>query len=417
MKTQGSLSLSKLLILYAFFSLNFANAHPLIEAWQNQSKPSAGLFLEPKVSFFSTSTNYDSTSSTIALPNSVSVTQTYFDLNADYGLTPDFFIFARGSLLSVKVQNPGQKDLTAFGLADQLVGASLRVLKNDSGANLSLQFDATIPAYQKSSALTSGSAYLGDQSVDFTLGSFAQLPLTLESSGHWYGELGGGYTYRSKGYSAAVPVSLFLKREPIANGLLFGLGVRGQFSLKTDANGTTLFAQSVALQESNRGAGGSFLIEGINPAWLAAQGNLGYQNDSGKGLLLSAAIPFSGTYAPSGFQASLSALLSFGTQARANEGHSSKETKRKANQPHGFSSYDLDAKVTSVNDQLYVFKIDKGSSDTLEKGQLFDIFNQDTLTARARIISVKDDEAALNVIEYYQDHWIDIGFTARRIVQ
>ncbi len=418
MKTQGSLSIANILILYAFFGLQTAFGHPLVESWQNRSGTGVGLIFEPRVSLFSTSTNYDLNGTSTPLPNSVSVSQTYFDLNGTYGLTDDFFIFGRLSLLSVKVQNPGQKDLSAFGFADQLVGAAYRIVKKDSGANLSLQFDVGLPAYQKNTALSSSSAYLGDQSVDLTFGGFAQIPIDFNSKSHLYAELGTGYTYRSKGYSSAVPISALLKRDPVNGGILFNVGVRGQISLKTDSSGSTTFGASQALQESNRGAGGSFLIEGINSAWLAAQGSVGYQNESRNGFALTAAIPFSGTYAPSGFQASVSGIFSFGSDdSDSKEGSSERETLHKSSLPGGSTSYDLDAKVTSVNDQLYVFKIEKGSSDGIEKGQLFDVFNQGNLTARARVISVKNDEAALNVLEYYQDNWIDIGHTARRIVQ
>jgi hypothetical protein len=64
-----------------------------------------------------------------------------------------------------------------------------------------------------------------------------------------------------------------------------------------------------------------------------------------------------------------------------------------------------------------LLKINKGSSDSIAKGQTFDIYSGETLMARAQVVSVKLDEAALSVIEYKQEHWIELGFLARRLAQ
>jgi len=82
-----------------------------------------------------------------------------------------------------------------------------------------------------------------------------------------------------------------------------------------------------------------------------------------------------------------------------------------------FSAYDLSSKVTSFNDQAYLVKIDKGSMDGVDKGQIFDLFKKEIPIARAQVTHVKDDEAALSVLEYFQDQWIENGFEARRLVR
>ena len=423
MKTQGSVlerCISRFLISFVFLStvipISGAWANPMIQSFENRSGPGTGLFLEPRASYFATSSNYDSGAKLSALPNAGSVNQTYLDLNASYGLTEDFFLNARFSLL-LEHATSSLQTLSQFGLGDQLLGASYRVLRRESGLGLSLQFDAVIPAYQNANAQTNANPYLGDESTDFTTGGFLEIPTSFGISA-LKAEVGLGYTYRSKGYSSAVPLSFFFKRLPPRRGLTFSLGARGQVSLKTDATKNSAAGLSLAQQLSTQGAVGSNLIDAINPSWWLGQGSIGYEFAPGREIHLTAAAPFSGSNSAGGFQVSLGVSLAFGVSENpAAKSTGSLLNRRRNSQPRNFSTYDQDAKVTSVNDQLYLVKIDQGSSDTIELGQTFDIFNGNDLIARAKVMSVKDDEAALNVVEYYQDHSIETGFTARRLVQ
>ncbi len=423
MKTQGSVleqCISTFLILFTFSLISEAAfAHPVVQYWENRGRAQSGLHLEPRVSFFSTQSNYDSSSQIQSLPNGASVTQIYLDLNLAYGISDHLFLLGRLSALSVKVSNPQQRDLTALGLGDQLLGASYRFQSPESGLGLRVQFDATLPAYQNSAALNNGSAYLGDESIDLTTGGFLEIPFVLGNS-KLSAELGAAYLYRSKGYSSAVPFSFFIRRIPSKQGFLFSAGTRGQISLKNDVTAQSPFTLGLAQQESNRGAAGSALINAINPSWWVAQGTAGYQNAHGQSYTLTLAAPFLGTNVASGLQVSAGAqfALNYSSSHAVDDSLSSgRNPRRKLAKPQGFATYNLDAKVTSVNDQLYLVKIDQGSSENIERGQIFDIFNGNELISRTKVISVKDDEAALNVIEYYQDHWIETGFTARRLVQ
>ena len=91
----------------------------------------------------------------------------------------------------------------------------------------------------------------------------------------------------------------------------------------------------------------------------------------------------------------------------------------KANQ--GIQDYSLEATVTKANDRLNLVKIDKGSIDGVEKGQVFDIFSVRSdgraaeAVARAQVTSVKSDEAALTIIEYFKEKNINEGFIAKRL--
>jgi hypothetical protein len=72
---------------------------------------------------------------------------------------------------------------------------------------------------------------------------------------------------------------------------------------------------------------------------------------------------------------------------------------------------------------MNLVKIDKGSQDGIVAGQMIDIFNtkQDSnpgeAIARARVSSVRPDESALEIIEYYKEISIEEGFIARRLIE
>ncbi len=429
MKTQGSVWSSRFtMILISFGILGLsptASALNTLGVWENHTGSHSGLILEPVFGYLSTSNNFDSSSTLTTLLNGASNTRFKFDLNGTFGINEDFFLFGRLSLLSAKVTVPGQADLSGFGLADQQIGAAYRLFSSDSGISFNAQVEAIIPAYSNSTAKINGSPYFGDGSMDFDFGGFFEFPLT--SDREVYLEAGGAYAYRSKGFSSAIPYTLLLKREPSLKGFLFEGGFSGQISLKTDIATQDATARSVLIQDQLTGSAGGNLINALNPAWIQGQGKLGYKNGQGHSFYLGASAPITGTNAPSGMTFVAGAVFDFGphpteaqtsfSSTRAESLRSRPSSRRSISPRKEFSTYNLDAKVTSSNDQLHLIQIDKGSSDFIEKGQVFDIFNEQELIARAKVTSIRDDEAVLNVIEYYQDRWIEIGFVARRLVR
>ncbi|NDG84263.1 MAG: hypothetical protein EBX52_04395 [Proteobacteria bacterium] len=405
-----------------------ADSHPMLSYWQNRTGSHSGLLLEPRFGYFATSNNYDSTGAQTPVSGVATNTRMSLDLNGSYGVSDDFFLFGRLSALSTRVSTfSGTTDRSSMGLSDQLAGFAYRLLSSDSGFGLNFQAEATLPAYSNVSAKAGNSLYMGDGTVDVTGGAFLEIP--LGSGRETWLEFGGGYTYRSKGFSAAVPYSALVKHDPEGGGLLIEAGVMGQFSLKTDIATNSPSLQTQTNTDRAAGAGilgatdGSYLINGMNPSWMMAEGKLGFKTRSGQSWYAGGSLPFSGTNAPSGISMVIGAVFDF------NSGPSGPETGKPMNARAGgkervllsprkeFQSYDLDAKVTSYNDTLFLVKIDKGKMDLVEKGQLFDIFLGDDPVARAQVSHVKDDESALTVLEYYQDHWIETGFTARRVVR
>jgi cell shape-determining protein MreC len=82
-----------------------------------------------------------------------------------------------------------------------------------------------------------------------------------------------------------------------------------------------------------------------------------------------------------------------------------------------FVQYDLIAKIISTNDQLYLVKIDQGSDSGVEVGQIFDIFAEEGVIAKAKVTNVKNEESALRVIEYLKEKSIETDTIAKRVVK
>jgi hypothetical protein len=421
MKTQGSvwkrLSTMILISFGIWAGAGPSRAHPLLHPVQNRTGSHAGLILEPSAGIFSTSENFDSTSNRVPLTGSNSNMRFLMDLTASYGLSDHLFLFGRLSLQNVNISIMGQPGVSSFGLGDQLVGAAYRLISFDSGASINLQTEATIPAYSNTTAKVQGQPYMGDGSTDLTGSSFVEIP--LGSGNDWYIEGGAGFTYRSNGFSTAIPYSLFLKQDPSQRGLIFEIGMAAQASLKTDIATNDSGQRARLDQDRMSGSAGSFLLNAMNPSWMTAVGRIGFKNSIGHRYTAGVLFPFSGTNSAAGIGGTLAATFDLGASAAAKKDPRSESATgpRGFGIPKGFQTYDLDAQITSFNDQLYLVKIDQGASNGIRKGQIFDIFDKDTIIAQARVSQVKDDECVLSVIEYYHERWIEKGFTARRRVQ
>jgi hypothetical protein len=398
METQAKVykpSIGTLLKSLCFLLISFtASADTLVQNWQNLRPEGKGLTFEPRITFYSSHHNFDSEGESFQLNQPKPISRTYFDLNLSHFLSSEFYWLARVSLLS-------QMNPSLFGLSDQLVGAGYIFRSDPKQWALSAQLETSIPLYQNQNESSS----LGDQSIDTTAGFFARktLPWNLEL------ETGVGLTYRTRQFSAAIPYSMIFRRTQSKRGFIFGVGFNALHSLKTDP--------SSPLDESR-----TYLVNAVNPSWIKSRIQLGYQRSSTQQLVFEWN-RFAGKNTAAGWQMNLSAKFEIGS---SDDDRRSIESERT---PLYTDETDLEARVVSVNDQLYLVKIDSGSSDGIEKGQVFDIFavardtqasDADQLKtenplARAQVSYVKNDKAVLNVVEYYRDQWIEQGCVAKRV--
>ncbi len=376
-------------------------AHPIVQSWQNQMGSLPGLKINPRFTLLNSTQNFDSIGTSYSFGNKLQ--RYYFDVLASYGFSENFFIYGRLSALYTSVSGIGINEQGNLGLSDQMLGSTYRLYESESGFSLNLQGEVVLPAYDNSSAKVSNKPYLGDGSIDMTIGGFLEIPILRRKQDDYFIEAGAGYTYRSKGFSQSIPWNIQIKRYPLEEGFSFSAGARGTTSLETDITN---------LSESALAAGGSYLINAINPSWALAQASLGYQPNKQIEYSISGAYPVFGKSAPLPLQVSIGFQFSF-----EHTPTSEAKSKRKSIHPENFRQYDLDSKVTSFNDQLYMIKIDKGSNSGINKGQIFDIFSGENIVAQARVTNVKSDESILRVLEYFKEQSIEIDAIARRVIQ
>ncbi len=294
------------LILFVFFSIPHLHAATIVQNFNNHAEFNSGFFISPQVNIYSTGENYSSNGTSTGLPYSGKVFQSYYDLGLTYGFTSDLFLFARLSFLYTQVTSQAFSNgaATGSGLGDQLVAISYRFWRDSVGDNLVFQTELTFPAYNNAQSLNNVTPFLGDQSVDFTAGLFTEwlLPFGLESL--YFVEAGAAYTYRSMGFSSAVPWQFVLKRDPL-QGLYVSVGGRGQRSLNdsTQTNAQILSAEGVS---------GSAVADAQNSEWTVGELCSGYRALDGDLYYGKITFPIAGANAPIGLQFLVGAKFDFG---------------------------------------------------------------------------------------------------------
>ena len=233
-------------------------------------------------SMFSTHSNRDGAGKLVDISGLEQYRRVAANLEMEWGLHSKLTFFGRATWLWNDIQTSGLS-ANRFGLSDQSLGLSLRLL--DRTISLDLQVQADIPAYSNASDRANGLPFLGDSSTDITVGGFLTAPLTTGAERSWRAIAGAGYTLRSASFSSAVPWSATLETRPSdGRGVIFSAGVAGFQSLNNDPRGSTVISASSVTPES----GGSFLINAVNPSLAAAKVSLGFQT--------SASTEFTATY-------------------------------------------------------------------------------------------------------------------------
>lgn len=372
--------------------------------------------------YYDSSTNYDPNGSTYTPSGLSQYSRANFDFSGTYGFTSKFSGYARLSweMAKVNTSNPASFGGTTWGFGDQLIGANFRVSEKESGASIDLQAQAEIPVYPgNASATPLTSPVLGDASLNLTAGGIINIPLGWrpDSSRDLLLSGAAGFTYRTAGFSYSVPWSVTLKTKPRQDGFLASLMAFGDFSLKTDSNDSnaTLVYNSLL---TSFNSGGSYVTGGINTSLATARGEVGYVTPSDYTVTLALSQSFYGRSAPDGFTVAFGVSTHVGRGPKGEPAFQSPDQYRKSNK--GYVDYNLDAKVIRANDHFNLIKIDKGSSDGVQVGDVFDVFMTKAngaagaAIARGQVTNIKPNEAAIKVQEYFKEVWIDEGFIARR---
>jgi hypothetical protein len=394
----------------------------IIHSWENRF-PKSSFGMNINSDYFYTSTNFNN-NGTVNTPSGLtSYARLQTDLNVDFKITEQLGIFGRASWQYINLISDA-KGGTGFGFGDQTAGITFRILGADPDAPLTidLQGQADIPGYNNSTSFANLTPYLGDGSLDLTGGIFGGATLLEGKRYKMQALMGAGYTYRSDGFSAAIPWSAFLKFVPQLYGFTADVGATGILSLQTD------YSLSYSSPHSNLVSGGSYITGAVDPSLIQLSVKPGYKFSSDTQLDLIGRLNLWGQNTPAGYSLAFKFQFLFG---RIQESHFEKhlriltplETDSTGNDHPSFTTYSMDANIVKTNGRLNLVKINKGSQDGIDKGQIFDIFNTKVSTpageaiARAQVTSVKSEEAALEILEFYKEVPIEEGFIAKRLIQ
>ena len=377
--------------------------------------------LIPEASYLSTTSNYDYTGTKSLVPNLVSYNRVQTDVIGEYGFTQRLSAFFK---LDWQRTAFNQATLTAsgYGLGDQEAGVNFRVWesateKTVSGVTkrkmgLDLQAQIDFPLYNNTSSRTTMTPAMGDGSKDATLGAFFTLPLNQGKGPRWTLIPGAGYVYRTDGFSSMATWNITLSFSPETTGFYFKGSWIGAKSLLTEVS--TLVTSTATVSD----AGGSFITDTLNSSYQSARGVVGYQ------ITPQTAVYASATATLTGQSVADVMVIAAGLQFRwADTGHRSSIENSYGKSNKGFVNYSLEARVLRANDRMNLIRIDKGTQDGVEVGQLYDIFSiakdgsPSEAVGRAECTSVQASEAALTIKEYYKEVWIEEGFLAKRLVQ
>lgn len=401
-----------LLGLAASLFSHSSHANSFLHFWENRYETHRGFQLSSENAYFRTHENFDADSQTYIPAGLEGYNRFQSDNYAQYGLSPEFSVFGRLSWAYLQVQTTSSLGST-FGLGDQALGATYRIWKNASFA-LDLQAQADIPAYSNGSALEVDRPFLGDGSFDLSVGAFLTYPFTSPRTvAKWSAQGGLAYQWRSQGYSGEIPWSLtgrysarVLPEDP---GAEFELSLLGSLSLQSDAN---------TPDGRPNGVGGSEASGAINPVLTSARLRARYHFSPRIAVALFGVQSLYGLNAPHGFSAGAQLQLRWDPAPSRRRGPELPSEYGKSNQ--GFVEYAFDARVIRSNDRMNLVKIDKGKQDGVAIGQIFDIFkvlpdgSPGEAVARAKCTEVRANEAALTVIEYFKEVWIEEGFIAKQ---
>lgn len=401
-----------------------AHADFTLHAWENRSEREGQLRLGASFQYFSTDTNYDYQGTLLAPSGLEKYTRLVGDLDATLGLSSRLSAFGRLNWSRAEIDNTSRPG-NSFGLGDQTVGLNYRFYDRatDGGMvrSVGIQAQVDLPAYDNAKSDTDLTPHLGDQSIDATIGGFVTGRVLSNRNGSIDLTGGAGYTYRNKGFAAALPWSFELAYRPAhRSGFSGSLMFYGVQTLKGDARANQF--SLVSSTSVSAGSGGSYITGAINPTLLAVKGAVGYESSDDVAVKLTVMRTLYGQFQPSGTTFGAMLEKRFGGEDSRRELRDERGPGR-AKSNSGFVSYSFEARVTRVNDRLHQVKIDRGSQDTVEPGQVFDLFTTRTdgslgePVARARVTSVDTDHAVLTVSEYFKEVWIEEGFVAKRPLQ
>jgi len=389
--------------------------------WLPRSVGVRELRLNPQADYRFSRQNFNESGQAVAVTDLNDVTRVGSQVWASYGLNSSLSLYGKLGWSHFQVDHTTLNlSGSIFGFSEQTLGVNYRIplekaslTRSFAQTAIEIQLQADVPAYSNTTSVNAGIPFLGDGSSDLTGGVFFRMPFGSNQSDFWTLDLGTGLSWRSNGFSMGVPALIQVERISEQSGWVGKASVQGNFALGTDSN---------SLPTSQNGAGGSYMVNAVNPTRIQAEAQLGYRFGPAVAVQLFGRAPVWGIQSAQTWTAGLNFEANFGrhTGPRRPENQSPSEY-GKGNQ--GFVPYTLEGKVLKTNDRLNLVKIDKGLQDGVTKGQVFDIFTvrdggqAGETIARGQVTSALDDQAVLTVIEYFREIWIEEGFIVKKPLQ
>ncbi len=373
---------------WIFFGYLVAFANPIVQPWDL-------LYARPHETVFGFSGSLVDVRAQYAADTTVHANvdamQADGQLTFMHGIADRASFFLRGNWRILEQRAVVPSGLS-YGLGDQSGGTTF-VLMKDYGPMRALyaQLQVDVPCYDNRSYVSHSLPALGSQSIDTSVGMFADFELSQLEEYSLQMQLGFASTYRTAGYTPLMPWLFKLGMYPKKFGIFGNVVLRGSNAM----------ASSVQID------GVSALTQSYSPSILLVGGQLGHVLSSALMLRADFQLSVFGIRAPALASALLTLQWTLGVRQKDVSVWSGMQE---------FEAPFFQALVVSAHDRLNLVKIDKGSQNGIEVGQVFDFFVPGTSEsiAEAKVSWVHGDESALEIIEYYREVAIEEGFVARR---
>lgn len=396
-----------------------AHAEFYLHPWENHWIEEKRIRLTPEVNYATSKNNFDDQGNKIIPSGFDDFTRVLMDTHILLGLTSKLSIYGRLSWGRTQVAHVSQGG-ESFGFTDQRLGVNLKLIDQPHGFRIHFQGQADFGLYDNDKAISERRPPLGDGTKDFTFGLFGAYSVYPDAPQRLILVAGPGLSLRSDNFHKLLVWSAGLQyqAEP-QQGAQVGIALTGQLPIGDEPpRDPTLNPCANSL------AGGSCMVGAIHPKLAVARIDAGYRFNPSLALQVHYDQAIFGSRSPNFFILGFGAQFTWGeTPPPAPAAQISPVEYGKSNQ--GFVGYReaLEARISRVNDRLHLLRIDKGQADGVQVGEVFDIFSvrpNGTIieaVARAKVTSLKDHEAALRIVEFYREVWIEEGFLARRPVQ
>ncbi len=426
MKTKLVQFLGAVLCLATFFTTLFGST-PHAQADLTGSfltlrhQPAKSFRLAPEFRYYASRINYDRNSDRIDPALLDRITVMTGSLPVAYGISNAVTLFGEARYIHVDLETT-LGTATRFGFSDQNVGMNLRLIRSTTGMEAFFQVETDVPAYSPADD-QNFDVVLGDGTTHVTGSGFFRAPLIASETRTLDLNMGAGFMWRSNDYDPAVRWSTELRYDAYPTGIVFAGRIGGLHSLTDE----TLSGAGNPCKVDPR-AGGSCLFLAQHPSLVSAEGRLGYRFQPRLSVLGFTSTSLWGKEAPNGF--SVGVALEFATFGSSDDPKETEPTADPASREReygqgnkGFVAYTFEARVVRTNDQYHLLKIDKGTTDGVAVGDVLDVFSVTKTgdvkeaVARGRVTSVRSSEAAIKIVEYFREVWIEEGFVVKKPLQ